>query len=178
MSNQYRDRTTGTIKTRAQLIAENSTMVFPKNWGQKVYDHLNVDPVLRSTPPTTANTLQVVVMDGATKSNGEWYQNWVVRDRFTSDVDVYDPEANTTTTLTVSQQITNYTEKRNEGLAATARRKRDQLLADSDWVAIKAAESGASVDSAWATYRTALRDITDHANFPDLANDDWPTKPE
>jgi len=27
------------------------------------------------------------------------------------------------------------------------------------------------------TYRQALRDITDHANFPYLAEDDWPTKP-
>ena len=178
MSNQYRDRTTGVIKTKAQLIAENTTMVFPKNWGQKVYDYLNVDPVLRATPPTTANTLQVVVMDGATESNGEWFQNWIIRDRFTSDVDVYDPEANTTTTLTVAQQITNYTQKRNDGLAISVRRKRDQLLAESDWVAIKASETGVSANSAWTTYRTALRDITSHANFPDLTNADWPTKPE
>jgi hypothetical protein len=29
-----------------------------------------------------------------------------------------------------------------------------------------------------ATYRQALRDITAHADFPDLETGDWPTKPE
>ena len=31
--------------------------------------------------------------------------------------------------------------------------------------------------SAMTTYRQALRDITAHADFPNLDDDDWPTKP-
>ena len=43
--------------------------------------------------------------------------------------------------------------------AADNRHTRDQLLADSDWVVTKALEAGGTVPSAWATYRTALRDL-------------------
>ena len=55
------------------------------------------------------------------------------------------------------------------------REKRNALLAESDWTQI----TDATVDkTAWATYRTSLRDITTHSNFPDLEEADWPTKPE
>ena len=66
--------------------------------------------------------------------------------------------------------------------AATAQRNR--RLASCDWVVTKALESGGSVPSAWVTYRTALRDITAHANWPNLTGPDidgiggdWPTEP-
>ena len=57
------------------------------------------------------------------------------------------------------------------------RTDRDSRLATCDWVAIKSLEAGASVPSAWVTYRTALRDITAHSNWPDLNAGDWPTSP-
>lgn len=62
-------------------------------------------------------------------------------------------------------------------VAADNRHTRDQLLADSDWVVTKALEAGGTVASAWATYRTALRDLPDHSDWPNLEADDWPTKP-
>jgi len=31
--------------------------------------------------------------------------------------------------------------------------------------------------SAQTTYRTALRDLPTHSNWPHLEDDDWPTKP-
>jgi|TARA_B110000908_G_C10062548_1_gene361317 hypothetical protein len=55
-----------------------------------------------------------------------------------------------------------------------ARKERDKLLAESDWVVTKHAEAGTSVPTAWVTYREALRDITDQA---DVDNITWPTKP-
>ena len=64
------------------------------------------------------------------------------------------------------------------------RTERDKRLADCDWVVIKALEAGTSVASDWVTYRTALRDITAHSNWPDLeypdmdgTGGDWPTSP-
>ena len=64
------------------------------------------------------------------------------------------------------------------------RAERDKRLAACDWVAIKALEAGGSVPSAWVTYRTALRNITAHSNWPDLVypdmngdGGDWPTSP-
>ena len=67
-----------------------------------------------------------------------------------------------------------------EAIAATKRRNRadrDKRLADCDWVVIKALEAGTSVASNWVTYRTSLRDITSHSNWPNLADSDWPTSP-
>ena len=61
--------------------------------------------------------------------------------------------------------------------AADNRHTRDQLLAESDWVVTKALEAGDTVPSAWATYRTALRDLPDHSDWPNLEASDWPTKP-
>ena len=62
-------------------------------------------------------------------------------------------------------------------LEARLRGHRELNLLSSDWVVTKALESGTPVPTAWVTYRTALRDITSHANWPNLQGDDWPTLP-
>ena len=54
-----------------------------------------------------------------------------------------------------------------------ARSKRDTLIAGTDWMAL----SDNTLTAEWATHRQALRDITDHANFPYLGEDDWPVEP-
>ena len=67
--------------------------------------------------------------------------------------------------------------------AEEVRTKRDALLAESDWVTVKAVDQnaqdslGIQVPQAWLTYRQALRDITDHANFTNLQDTDWPETP-
>ena len=67
--------------------------------------------------------------------------------------------------------------------ALSVRRRRDALLAESDWVTVKAVDQnaqdslGIQVPQAWLTYRQALRDITSHANFPNLQDTDWPETP-
>ena len=52
------------------------------------------------------------------------------------------------------------------------REKRNKLLADSDWTQV----ADAPVDqAAWATYRQALRDITEQDGFP--VNVEFPAEP-
>ncbi len=55
------------------------------------------------------------------------------------------------------------------------RAKRDELLAASDWVVVKAQEAGEDVPAAWVTYRTALRNLP--AATSDPANPTWPDAP-
>lgn len=61
------------------------------------------------------------------------------------------------------------------------RSKRDRLLAESDWVTVKAVDQnaqdnlGIQVPQVWLDYRQALRDITSQSGFPN--NVTWPTKP-
>ena len=72
----------------------------------------------------------------------------------------------------------------NAATATRNRTERTRRLATCDWVVTKALESGGSVPSDWATYRTALRNITTHANWPNLSypnmdgsGGDWPVEP-
>jgi len=60
--------------------------------------------------------------------------------------------------------------------AKEARAKRDRLLTESDWVTIRATDTGDPVPTEWQTYRQALRDITEQTGFPE--NIEWPEKPE
>ena len=48
---EYRNRSSGEIKTDSQLRAENKNMSLPKAWNSSVHDALNVDPVLVSPAP-------------------------------------------------------------------------------------------------------------------------------
>lgn len=60
---------------------------------------------------------------------------------------------------------------------AAVRNHRTVLLKACDWI------NGADVSlsdekkAEWVAYRQALRDITDHPNFPNLLFEDWPEEP-
>jgi hypothetical protein len=64
-----------------------------------------------------------------------------------------------------------------EELTANNRAVRNQMLEAADVDILRALEDGSDA-TAIKTYRQALRDITAHANWPNLADGDWPTKPE
>lgn len=55
------------------------------------------------------------------------------------------------------------------------RAERDKKLNDSDWVVIKAVELGRPVESNWAIYRQALRDVPSQQGFPISVI--WPVQP-
>jgi len=61
------------------------------------------------------------------------------------------------------------------------RQERNRLLAESDWVSMKAIDAsidglGIQLPQVWMDYRQALRDLP--ANTIDPANPIWPVKPE
>ena len=59
------------------------------------------------------------------------------------------------------------------------RRERPRLLAETDWVVIKARENGGQVSTAWKTYRVALRDIpSEQSSKTKYSEITWPTRPE
>jgi len=74
----------------------------------------------------------------------------------------------------------------NATAAANNRARRDALLAESDWMVIKSQETRKTLNSSWAAYRKALRDLPAHSNWPNLASaapggsgdNDWPAAPE
>lgn len=58
---------------------------------------------------------------------------------------------------------------------AELRRQRDALLASCDWTQGADSPLDATTKAAWATYRTALRNVPQQNGFPDTVN--WPTQP-
>ena len=165
---EYRDRTTGDIKSQGQLRKENPNMSMPKVWNSSTFDALNVDPVLAAPKPTDGiGQYQHVIRNGVVQdANNNWVQAWQITDMF----------ADTTedgVTTTKAEHEAAYQTQLDNSAAERNRSERGRLIADTDWHAL----SDVTMSAAMTTYRQALRDITSHANWPHLNDDDWPTKP-
>lgn len=162
---EYRDRTTGEIKSQGQLRRENPNMSMPKVWNDNVYDALNVDPVLRAPKPTEGiGAYQAVLRNGVVQDSlGNWVEAWQITDMFADDDDLG----------TKAEQEAAYQQMLDDDAAERNRKERDRLIAETDFYAL----SDVTMSAEMTTYRQALRDITTHANWPHLEEADWPTKP-
>ena len=67
------------------------------------------------------------------------------------------------------------TEERASYLVRT---RRNRILFYSDWAVLEDSPLTDAQVAEWVTYRQALRDITSHANFPFLQENDWPISPD
>ena len=168
---EYRIQSTGEVKTQGEVRRMHSNTSLPRVWDANVCSALGIDPVLEAPKPEVTGYTQAV-RDGATQdANGNWVQAWTVVDMFS---DYTDQDGNL---VTKTDQENDYQARLNSEAAASVRTQRDAKLAESDWMVIKSAETGIALATEWATYRQALRDITDHANFPNLEEADWPVAP-
>jgi hypothetical protein len=52
---------------------------------------------------------------------------------------------------------------------------RNQLLAESDWTQVNDSPLDNATKVLWATYRSSLRSLPEHENWPNLEDADWPT---
>jgi len=59
--------------------------------------------------------------------------------------------------------------------SANVRGGRDELLRQTDWIVLRALETGNPVPAEWLSYRQALRDIPAQDGFPGSVL--WPSKP-
>ncbi len=168
---EYRNRTTGEVKTQGQWRAANPNMSLPRTWKAATLDALDLDAVLRS-PAATTTQYQTSVRDGVEQNaNGDWVEKYIARDMY-ADTTETDDDGNVVTT-TKAQHEAAYQAGLDAKVAESNRTKRDGLLADTDYFAL----TDVTMDAAMTSYRQALRDITDHANWPNLDEADWPTKP-
>ena len=164
---EYRNRTTGVVKTQGQWRNEFANMSLPRVWKAATLDALDLDPVLRS-PAATVGAYQTSVRDGVVQdANGNWVENYVARDMFQDTT-----EDGVTTTKADHEAA--YQATLDAATATANRATRDTKLAETDFYAL----SDVTMSAEMTTYRQALRDITSHANWPNLEEADWPTKPE
>lgn len=152
----YVKLTNGSIDTYpysvGKLRRDNPNTSFPKKVPNEVLAEWGVYPVTVEDQPSYTERTQTVSQEATpTGSGSSWTVGWAVANKTAEEVQQYD-----------------------DNVAQSNRSTRDSLLSDSDWTQV----ADAPVDAtAWATYRQALRDITSHANWPNLVDADWPTKP-
>ena len=164
---EYRERTTGEVKSQGEWRAAFKNMSLPKVWNSNVCDAMNIDPVLAS-PAATTSAYQTSARDGVEQNaNGDWVQRFVARDMF---ADTTDDDGKKTTK---AEHEAAYQATLDANTATSNRSTRDSKLAETDWHGM----SDVTMSSEMTTYRQALRDITAHENWPNLEDADWPTKP-
>lgn len=66
--------------------------------------------------------------------------------------------------------------KKLEQQKITVDKQRNYLLANSDWIVIRATDQGVPIPEDWRVYRQALRDIDKQPGYP--WNVVWPTPPQ
>lgn len=164
---EYRHKTTGEIKTQGEWRRAYPNTSFPRVWTQDTLDFLELDAVL-SAPQPTPSAYQTVRKNGAVQdAKGNWVENWEVVSMF----EEYTDEAGVV--HTVAEQEAAYQARLDNEAAERNRRERDRRIAETDWWAL----SDVTMTDVQAAYRQALRDITTHANWPNLDEADWPVKP-
>jgi hypothetical protein len=100
-----------------------------------------------------------------------WMIEYTAVDMF-ADTTETDEDGNEVTTTKAEHEAA-YQATLDAKTAETNRKTRDDLLAETDYLAL----SDNTLTAEMTTYRQALRDITSHANWPNLEEADWPVKP-
>lgn len=137
--------------TIGQLRKDNPSTSFPRTITEEILAEYEVYPAVHGAMPSYDEATQRVTQNAAaTEVDGVWTYGYTVE------------------ALTDEEVAAVLAQK-----ASGARATRDSKLAETDWYAL----SDVTMSAEMAAYRQALRDITDHASFPNLQDADWPVAP-
>jgi hypothetical protein len=160
---QIRIRQTGAVMYEAEFRAYQQANGGP-TWAattEEVLEALGADVVFEGPQATGGTVYQYSQADGVEQIDGKWYTKYVLGPVFTDNEEA-----------TAAEQETAYRAMKDAEQAKSVRTSRGEKLKDSDWTQV----ADAPVDkAAWATYRQALRDVTEQSGFPWTI--DWPTQP-
>ena len=159
---QIRIRTSGAVMYEAEFRAYTKANGGP-SWDtttDAVLDSLGADVVFEGPQASGGTVYQYSQAAGVEQVNGKWYTKYVLGPIFA------DGET------TAAEQEAAYKAAKDAEQATSVRNSRTEKLKDSDWTQL----ADSTVDkAAWATYRTALRDVPTQAGFPWTI--DWPVAP-
>ena len=167
MSN-YIKLSTGEIKTQGEWRQANKHISLPRVWTANTLTDLGLTAVLAAPKPDYTDLQQVAGNGVTTDANGNTIEAWSVVDKFS------DTTGEDGVVTTKAEHETAYTARLVADKETGIRTDRDKRIALTDWTGM----SDVTMSAEMVTYRQALRDITAHANFPDLDAEDWPTKLE
>ena len=134
-----------------QLRRDNPNTSFPKKIPDEILESYGVYTVVYTDMPSINDRTQKVEQASSPSLVGSaWTIGWTTTSKTDEETQAWD-----------------------DGAASSNRNMRDSLLAATDYFAL----TDVTMSDAMAGYRQLLRDITSHSNWPNLADDDWPTKP-
>ena len=178
--------------TFGDLRKDNPNVSFPKNITQGIMQKYSMVGVLEGPKPSTTayqtvqrnalptrpvtgqyteETAPMPEMVGEDIIANYWMIGYTAVDMF-ADTTETDDDGNEVTTTKAEHEAA-YQATLDAAVAETNRKTRDEKLAETDFYAL----SDVTMTDAMTAYRQALRDITSHSNWPNLADDDWPVKP-
>lgn len=169
-----RIRETGEVMTEISFrtIHKKTRPVLESVLTAERLNQLGADPVLQGPAATVTPPYEYSFQSGVEQdADGNWTTVNSVGPVFTEYTD------DDGVVQTVDAQTTAYRTKVDENVAVGVRATRNKLLDESDWTQMNDSPLDTAGKTAWATYRQELRDLSDHANWPHLADEDWPTKP-
>ena len=178
--------------TFGDLRKDHPNVSFPKNITQGIMQKYGMVGVLEGPKPTlgayqtvqrnalptrpvigqyTEEDAPMPEMVGEDIIAGYWMIEYTAVDMF-ADTTETDEDGNEVVTTKAEHEAA-YQATLDAKTAETNRKTRDDLLAETDYLAL----SDNTLTAEMTTYRQALRDITAHANWPNLEEADWPIKP-
>ena len=178
--------------TFGDLRKDHPNVSFPKNITQATMQKYGMVGVLEGPKPTlgayqtvqrnalptrpvigqyTEEDAPMPEMVGEDIIANYWMIEYTAVDMF-ADTTETDEDGNEVTTTKAEHEAA-YQATLDAKTAETNRKTRDDLLAETDYLAL----SDNTLTAEMTTYRQALRDITSHANWPNLEEADWPVKP-
>ena len=135
-----------------QLRRDNPQTSFPKQIPSEMLEAYGVHSVtVTDIPSFDKRTQKVTQSETPALVDGVWTLGWTTTSKTAEETATYDAQ-----------------------ISDSNRVKRNALLTETDFYAL----SDVTMSAEMTTYRQALRDITSHANWPNLEEADWPTKPE
>jgi len=157
---QIRIRETGAVVFDNEFRAHAQTQgaVFGTPLTEEFINQYGGDIVFEGPQATGGTVYQYSQRDGVQELAGKWYTKYILGPVFTDTA-----ATDTTPAKTAAENEAAYKAQRDTEQAKSVRTTRTQKLADSDWTQI--ADSTAD-KAAWATYRTALRNVPAQAGFP------------
>jgi hypothetical protein len=158
---EIRNRSTGDLTTVSQFKASQPNTSFPKQITTEILDSYGYDAVLNGAQATVTAPYGVSTRSGVEEIDSKWFTKFIAGPVFTD-----------TEEATAAEQEAAYKAGVDSSAAASVRVTRSTKLTESDWTQV--ADSTAD-KAAWATYRTALRDLPSASGFPHTMT--WPTEP-
>ena len=137
------------IYSLGKLRKDNPNTSFPRSIPETTLAAYDVYPYTRAEQPDFDARTQKLDVGSIAQADGAWVEGWSITDKTAEEITAYD-----------------------DAMAAGVRAKRDELLAETDYMAL----SDNTMSAEMSAYRQALRDITAQDGFPH--NVTFPTKPE